>query len=355
MERQPAGAADRRMIKAAVIENFRGFRRTELQDCRRVNIIVGANASGKTALLEALFLASGGSPEIALRFRQWRGLEQGVTGVLATDFLWNDLFYNFDKDNEISIKLIMDPFGQRSLDISYTGDKTVLLPGYNLTQAHYTPSPVSFTWETPDGKSTITPIMGPMGNIQISGAAQPKVENYFFSSGGHYSAADTANRFSQLSQNYQEQEIVDVFTSEFPKIDKLGVEIYNGIPALSGSIGGIPKKLPLALISGGVNKFATILCCLHFQRHTTLFVDEIENGFYFNRLESLWRNIHKIAMKNEAQIFASTHSAECLQAASLIAEKYPDDFSVIHLGKHGSKHFQGRQFTFAMEEDIEIR
>jgi predicted ATPase len=55
------------MAKTIDIKNFRAFSNVTLPDCRRVNIVVGENGSGKTALLEALFLTVGGNPEVALR------------------------------------------------------------------------------------------------------------------------------------------------------------------------------------------------------------------------------------------------------------------------------------------------
>jgi recombinational DNA repair ATPase RecF len=45
-----------RMMRSLSIENFRSYRELHLSPLRRVNILVGDNGSGKTALLEALFL-----------------------------------------------------------------------------------------------------------------------------------------------------------------------------------------------------------------------------------------------------------------------------------------------------------
>jgi AAA ATPase-like protein len=68
------------MIKSAEIRNFRCFDFVKLTDCRTLNVVVGPNASGKTAILESLFLALGVSPEIALRLRTWRGFEGQMGG-----------------------------------------------------------------------------------------------------------------------------------------------------------------------------------------------------------------------------------------------------------------------------------
>jgi hypothetical protein len=44
------------MINELTLENFRGFRSLELKGLKRVNLIVGHNNSGKTSLLEGLFM-----------------------------------------------------------------------------------------------------------------------------------------------------------------------------------------------------------------------------------------------------------------------------------------------------------
>ena len=44
-----------RVIRNLRISNFRCFESAFLEDCRTINVIVGPNASGKTALLESIF------------------------------------------------------------------------------------------------------------------------------------------------------------------------------------------------------------------------------------------------------------------------------------------------------------
>ena len=79
------------MIESVDIRNFRGFKHVELHGLKRINILVGDNGAGKTALLEALFLTSELSPEIALRLKNWRGSE--VTIASGTPQEINDSFF----------------------------------------------------------------------------------------------------------------------------------------------------------------------------------------------------------------------------------------------------------------------
>jgi len=72
------------MINSIQITNFRGFELLVMENCHRFNVIVGDNGAGKTALLEAIFLALGATPEIGLRFRSQRGLDAAFSGPPRT-------------------------------------------------------------------------------------------------------------------------------------------------------------------------------------------------------------------------------------------------------------------------------
>jgi hypothetical protein len=82
------------MIKTSTVENFCPFERIEMRDMRRLNLLVGDSGSGKTALLDAIYLAMGVSPELALRIRAWRNQETFQLSAERphVDSLWKDLF-----------------------------------------------------------------------------------------------------------------------------------------------------------------------------------------------------------------------------------------------------------------------
>lgn len=48
------------MLERIAIRHFRGFRELEMARMGRVNLLTGRNNAGKTSLLEAVFLLSGG-------------------------------------------------------------------------------------------------------------------------------------------------------------------------------------------------------------------------------------------------------------------------------------------------------
>ena len=79
------------MIESVAIRNFRCFKDLTLHDLKRITLIVGENNSGKTSLLEALFLLLGArNPDISLRLNAWRGIQQYASNWEET---WGWLFY----------------------------------------------------------------------------------------------------------------------------------------------------------------------------------------------------------------------------------------------------------------------
>src|SRR5260370_11850935 len=93
------------MMETLTIDNFRCFKHVTLKDLKRINIIVGRNASGKTALLESIFFASAAQPESGIRLRGFRLLGD----VQDLESACKDLFYSFDDKQIISIQLNATP------------------------------------------------------------------------------------------------------------------------------------------------------------------------------------------------------------------------------------------------------
>ena len=97
------------MIDRVIIKNFRCFQNLEVSDLRKINLLVGKNASGKSAFLEAVFLSSSSAAaSTSFQLKAIRGMGNQLinpTDALAYRGLWEDLFFDFKQDNKIPIKV----------------------------------------------------------------------------------------------------------------------------------------------------------------------------------------------------------------------------------------------------------
>jgi predicted ATPase len=351
------------MVESLTIENFRCFERVELSALAPINIIVGRNASGKTALLEAIFLAAGSSPELTMRIRQWRGIPPTYSGPQQEldEALWSDLFFHFDVQQPIAIEITDRRHGDRTLLISSNPAGEIALPlGANGGgEGPQATAPISFTWRS-RGREPVTASPTIQGN-QISFPSIPpwSLLTHLFATHAPHPGEQNVRAFSALSKRNKQENVINVLKREFRFIEDLSIELHSGVSTLYASLKNYQNKVPLALVSSGITKMASIILAIVASRSVVVLVDEIENGFYYDRLPSIWRILADLCEKYDAQIFATTHSLECLRAGASVAEQRRSGFTLLRTerlnGRSEVKQFSGSAFADAIGEDIEVR
>lgn len=91
-----------------------------------------------------------------------------------------------------------------------------------------------------------------------------------------------------------------------------------------------------------------------------LLLDEIENGLHYSLMPQLWKAIVQAASERDIQIFAATHSNDCVDALARIAGESPDTSSQVaahQIDSHlpGGISFSGDEIRIAVEHEIEVR
>jgi len=64
----------------------------------------------------------------------------------------------------------------------------------------------------------------------------------------------------------------------------------------------------------GLKQYVSIICSLYACTNSYLFIDEIDNGIHHSKLDKLWNIILTLAKEQNVQVFATTHSDECIRA-----------------------------------------
>jgi len=340
------------MIRSVRVKNFRCLESIALADLKKINVVVGDNAAGKTTLLESLFLGVGPSPELLLRLKRWRTGEASFAGspaALNQEF-WTDFFYGFDRTRSISIELEGTEGFTRTLHVGTATDSLVVPVGATgPTGPTGVESLPEFEWFTPTGNHKFKPRFTEQG-LNLGGHVTPTPrEAFFFNAQQTPQAAEIAGRFFELSRRNNEKRVVDVIRRQFPAVTDLTVGVSSGTNTLFASVAGLPEKITLSSVSSGLNKLVALLCSIPTKPGSVLLVDEIENGFHHRRLKHVWSALLDLCDQHDAQVFATTHSAECIAALADVMKKRPKDATLVRIetdkqGKTRAEQFLGTSF-----------
>ncbi len=91
-----------------------------------------------------------------------------------------------------------------------------------------------------------------------------------------------------------------------------------------------------------------------------LLVDEIENGIHYTVLPELWDFLIRVAERNDVQVFATSHSWDCVVGLQEAAAKNPQaDVMLIRLERRDDKTkavlFDRNELAIVARDEIEVR
>ena len=92
----------------------------------------------------------------------------------------------------------------------------------------------------------------------------------------------------------------------------------------------------------------------------TVLIDEFENGLHYSALVDAWKAVGAAARQSNVQVFATTHSWECVLAAHrAFAESDEDDFRLHRLERRDGEvvalTYDQEQLDTAIEFNFEVR
>ena len=350
-----------RMIESLQVTNFKGYKSIDLTGIPQFNFIVGPSGSGKTALLEALWMLGGVSPEIYFRSRVMRGVSAAAQlqqDRRAYESFFRELFYSPEDENGAFLSIMDSASRSRSLRISYDPGEQLEL---NVTKSNIGTQalhPIVFDWNL-DGKSYRCPLnFNQMGQIIVQ--APPEAYPAVLISSAHMvDASENAARLSLLSQKRQKYKILNALKPVYPNVEDLTVEIIGGQQIIYAALKHVQDGISLPNVSSGTNKFVSILLAAQHYDSGVIFIDEIENGFYYKDYVPVLRGVIDFCSEHQVQLFASTHSYEFLESLNEVMEGRESQFSLLKTscagGLCGISLMNGVSSKAALEQDIELR
>jgi hypothetical protein len=358
------------MIKALKVNNFRCFKEIELHNLRRVNVIVGKNAAGKTALLEAIKLGTDGLPVSLPWLNQIRSIMTLISTPLAAEqfqSLFRDFFYEFDTESAIEIWMQDSVQQDASLRVYFDAKRATTVQmsmGFQKELPSTPPStiiPLAFERsDFQEQKSTLYATVNQDG-LFLEPGKPLGVVSAFFSNSNFGNPPESASWLSNLSVEKRSEEVISAVQRHFPFIKQLtseapilglGSTVYADVPTL-------PRKLPLSLLSGGISRLFALMLAIVAFRGGAILIDEIENGIFYDQYPMVWKTLIDLAEDQKTQLFISTHSGECLQALLPLIRGSENDFVLLRAEKENGlsriSQFTGKEFEGALSKGGEIR
>ena len=358
------------MLNSLSIKNYRGFRDFHIEGFDRVNLITGANNTGKTSLLEALYLnLAPTSAEPSLRFELLRSFEQ-VSEYLDVEGSWGWLFHakNYREPIQIISSGVEQP--ERSVSIQWLSFiasvggprpaaqnlrvRLVMKPIMSDQEkevAHLEicvredssnsrKLPLPANWERNPNEMSLTPL----GVLFEPKRPSPK---------------ESAEQFSQLDDLGRKSEVVDVLRILDDRLIDLGVSVSDKLPMIYADV-GIGRRLPVAQMGEGMVSLLAMTLEIINAPNGVVLIDEIESGLHHSALVKVWQALATAARRYDVQIFATTHSMEAVRAAHIaFKESGVYDLRLHRLEREGEDI---RAFTFdeetlgaAVEMNWEVR
>ena len=378
------------LLNSLEIRNFRGFHHLQIERLGRVNLIVGKNNIGKSSLLEALRLYTQRfSPTLVWEILRARDESRYSSGVLdESKYLLTSR--SLDRPENLESQLL-------ALKYLFYGRKTIrthveLIQIGPLNSQDETLS-ISIGWYAeevdeqgrlkrrllePEEYSVVdnplprfTIQMGKQSKIDypltFSRLIRPELEeiNSFFVGANGLSGNQAGNLWDQTTLKSKD---VDVLTSLH--IIAPGVEGYSfvGDTESRTGLGRVPivrikdidEPLPLRSLGDGMQRILGIALALVNTTDGILLIDEIENGIHYSVQPELWQLIFQLARRLNVQVFATTHSWDCIEGFQKAAqEDKQEEGMLIRLslkkGEIGATLFDEEELGIATREQIEVR
>ena len=138
--------------------------------------------------------------------------------------------------------------------------------------------------------------------------------------------------------------------------------LYDGYRTLIFADIGLDRLLPLSSLGDGIQRMASLSLAMTDRSIGLIFIDEIENGIHYSVQKDVWNAIGKLARDLDIQVFATTHSAEMIEAANdAFGDDDVDDFRFHRLyrdsttGNIEARTYNEFSIDAALSRDREVR
>ena len=295
------------------INGFRSIKNLEISDLGQFNLLIGKNNCGKSTVLEAMYMAAG-VPQIPLFAVN---IGRGASTVQNEGFV--TLFNNFNVEKPFSVKYT-DKKYSRELEVSAVKverpPKLIIqgvpqdLSGIGYYEIKVNANTLSAPYLVKYNQNGDTSESFVYGNTEIKNLSDDKSVRPVIFINADWQNSNVVDYIDNLVVNKQKDELIQ----NLQKIDTRIKDIQIGNNNFIYIDIGLSKLMPIQFIGLGARKFITIASIVASQKDGILLIDEFENGLHYETMDILWKAIVSMCKERNIQLFATTHSYECIES-----------------------------------------
>lgn len=344
------------MFTDVEIRGFRCFRHLRVHGLASVNLLVGRNNTGKTAFLEAMdWAAADGASAVLLssliRRREVvrdaspldRPSRAGAVSLFRPLLDVRHLFFG----REIGDGTTATVSTGRTAGVRVIGDSPTDMLAAESSQAR-----LEFY------RSDLAPIvaypLAPPGVIRQP-LIQKAARSGLLATEG-IPDARLARLFRTVAGNPEEELALEAARIVEPQIERVLVvddDVFLRVPSSS-------MRVPLRSFGDGVRRLLTLAVLLVQARDRALLIDEVDTGLHFTALTPMWRLLVEGARRWNVQVFATTHSGDCVNSIGWLHRTEPDvvrDLALFRLDRDrpDAVRFGPDEIDFAVASELELR
>lgn len=368
-------------IESIEVSGFRGFSSFRANSLGRVNLITGSNNSGKSSLLEAIrLLASGGSVQTfrdILGYREELGSAEADGSSLRNDLdVFATLFTGCPTLSNKPAQFRITVAGNLPL----SANDLSVRAGWFVRNYSSDGSSVSFEPAESDlfGDEEVFPALElkagakgrrvlPLSRLRRGFAPKSEMDStqmpcVYLDPFSSRSTSQLAAMWDAIALTDGERETLRALKIASPDIE--GVSMV-GSDARGRYRTAIVKSekfdlpVPLRTFGDGVNRLFGIILSICNARNGVLLIDEIENGLHHSIQVEVWRTIFRLARDLNVQVFATSHSFDCIRSFQAAASNSEQDGVLIRLTRKGDyvipTLFTEDDLRIVSRDDIEVR
>ncbi len=377
-----------KMLRSFEVRNFRLFREIKIELLARINLIVGKNNSGKSALLEAvqLYASNGFTGNVLFnlvtnRDEAWKGQSTPADLPMDSNPI-RHLFYGHKIPSLGDPGIVLGPIGSKSNQLQiFSAAYRIERGDEDIIRRVLVP-----TDEVPTDLSELEIVLVAKEHRKLrrvfrldrdfddEGRVQRRTE-VLGRSASKFSlevlptrniAEDRiASLWDQINLTGLDEEVIEGLRLLDPAI--AGIAFVEASPRRSRSartpivkLSSISEPLSLRTLGDGMTRIFQIIVALVNAQNGILLVDEFENGLHWSVQPKVWDIVFRLANDLNVQVFATTHSRDCVDGYQQAWKEHGElgAFFRLNAKKDGEitvTSYSSETLSDALETDVEVR